>query len=151
MVSYFQSLYDQHSHQTWNYVVKGHQLYNESYPIKTRPTSLRSPCFITNIPVNLRENDGWCCKSRFNLISNNASVTDNINIERKAVYFPINPIQNSSWRIGQRQVSSTLLYCWIFFLLCPRCILSFLYFIFDGAPPCCFWSSSFSIPFWCPS
>ena len=29
----------------------------------------------------------------------------------------------ASWHIGQRQVSSTLLCCWLFFLLCPRCIL----------------------------
>ena len=27
------------------------------------------------------------------------------------------------WHIGQEQVSSTLLCCWLFFLLCPRCIL----------------------------
>ena len=29
----------------------------------------------------------------------------------------------ASWHIGQGQVSSTLLCCWLFFLLCPRCIL----------------------------
>ena len=29
----------------------------------------------------------------------------------------------ASMHIGQGQVSSTLLCCWLFFLLCPRCIL----------------------------
>ena len=29
----------------------------------------------------------------------------------------------ASWHIGQGQVSSTLLCCWLFFLLCPRCVL----------------------------
>jgi hypothetical protein len=29
----------------------------------------------------------------------------------------------ASWHIGQGQISSTLLCCWLFFLLCPRCIL----------------------------
>ena len=29
----------------------------------------------------------------------------------------------ASWHIGQGQVLSTLLCCWLFFLLCPRCIL----------------------------
>ena len=30
---------------------------------------------------------------------------------------------------------------------CAPGVSSFLYFIFDGAPPCCFWSSSFSFSF----
>jgi hypothetical protein len=34
----------------------------------------------------------------------------------------------ASWHIGQGQGSSTLLCCWLFFLLCPRCILSFISF-----------------------
>ena len=34
----------------------------------------------------------------------------------------------ASWHIGKGQVSSTLLCCWLFFLLCPRCILSFISF-----------------------
>ena len=29
----------------------------------------------------------------------------------------------ASWHIGQGQVSFTLLCCWLFFLLCPRCVL----------------------------
>jgi hypothetical protein len=29
----------------------------------------------------------------------------------------------ASWHIGQGQVSSILVCCWLFFLLCPRCIL----------------------------
>ena len=33
----------------------------------------------------------------------------------------------ASCHIGQGQVSSTLLFCWLFFLFCPRCILFHLF------------------------
>ena len=38
-----------------------------------------------------------------------------------------------------------------FSFYCAPGVSSFSYFILYGAPPCCFWSSSFSFPCWCPS
>ena len=56
--------------------------------------------------------DNW--KSNCHMMVPGSTCTDKLTYLLSPCY--------ASWHIGQGQVSSTLL-CWLFFLLCPRCIL----------------------------
>ena len=79
--------------------------------------------------------DNW--KSNCHMMVPGSTCTDKLTYLLSPCY--------ASWHIGQGQVSSTLLCCCLLFLLAPG-VSSFLYFIFDDAPPCCFWSSLFLFP-----